>query len=144
MAKGISPLVAAVLLIAATMSIAGILAYWASTFVKVQTSQFENQTATTLCSGGNFEIYSCRFNKTEHYVTVILRNIGSIDLPNLVGTAIYSDGSVYSQSLNGTLTTSGTSAILSFNLVNITDTVNKIIITTYCPNVQAEKAITQC
>ena len=38
--KAVSPLVAAVLLIAVTMTIAGMLAYWASGFVRQQTEPF--------------------------------------------------------------------------------------------------------
>lgn len=144
MTKGISPLVASVLLIAATMSIAGILAYWASNFTKMQTSQFENQTTLTRCSGGNIEIYSCNFNRTTNVFNIILRNTGQIDLTNLVGTAIYPNGTVSPQNLTGTLSSSGSSAILSFNIVNISSDLSKIIITTNCPNVEVEKAAYQC
>ena len=45
MAKGISPLVATVLLIAVTMTLAGIIAFWGSSFVRTSLPT-ENQTQT--------------------------------------------------------------------------------------------------
>lgn len=48
--KGISPLIATVLLIAFTMAIAGIMATWATSFVNVKMSEADNASAAT-CTG---------------------------------------------------------------------------------------------
>jgi len=48
--KGISPLIATVLLIAFTMAIAGIMATWATSFVQAKITETENQTSVT-CAG---------------------------------------------------------------------------------------------
>ena len=56
--KAVSPLVAAVLLIAVTMTIAGMLAYWASGFVRLQTETFSNQSVVSKCNFADFKVYS--------------------------------------------------------------------------------------
>ncbi|MBI2547246.1 MAG: hypothetical protein HYW23_02255 [Candidatus Aenigmarchaeota archaeon] len=58
--KGISPIVASVLLIAITMTIAGVLAYWSSTFVS-NTLPGEN-TTTAQCRLAQFEFLLCNYN----------------------------------------------------------------------------------
>lgn len=75
--KGISPLVAAVLLIAATMSIAGILAYWAASFVRSRTETMGNETqALERCTGANFGIILNTFNATgNNELTIVLQNL---------------------------------------------------------------------
>jgi len=74
--KGISPLIAAVLLIAATMSIAGILAYWAAYFVRQRTETMGNETtALERCTGANFDVLLHTFNATgNNELTIILEN----------------------------------------------------------------------
>ncbi len=57
---GISPLVAAVLLIAVTMTIAGLLAYWATSFVR--TSLPETNRTEAECRLADFSIYFCSYN----------------------------------------------------------------------------------
>jgi flagellin-like protein len=91
MRKGISPLVASVLLIAATMSIAGILAYWASSFVSKQTETFENQTVTSECNYADFKIYSCSYNSSSRRLTMILENTRDVTLKNLNVFIFYSN-----------------------------------------------------
>lgn len=70
--KGISPLIAAVLLIAFTMTIAGILATWANSFTRdrLATSSTEGQ-----CLGA-IDVTSLSFDSTN--ITATVRNVGDI------------------------------------------------------------------
>ncbi|HDJ96508.1 MAG TPA: hypothetical protein ENG45_00350 [Candidatus Aenigmarchaeota archaeon] len=56
--KGVSPLVAAVLLIAATMTIAAIIAFWTSGFVRSKLKEQENKTFEMMCHGIEIEFSS--------------------------------------------------------------------------------------
>jgi len=138
MKKGISPLVAAVLLIAATMSIAGILAYWASSFMRTQTSSFENQTITSECQYADFKIYGCSYNSTSTSkpVNLILENYRDVLLKDLVAYVYFTNGTITPVSLNETLPKG---AIKSFSINNI-DTFTKILVKTHCPEITRETA----
>lgn len=56
--KGMSPLIAAVILIAATMSIAAILSFWVSSFMKEKLKETEQLgiTGGARCLGAEFEL----------------------------------------------------------------------------------------
>jgi flagellin-like protein len=119
MKKGISPLVASVLLIAATMSIAGILAYWASSFVSKQTDTFENQSITGECNYAGLKIYSCNYNASTRKLTMILENTRDVTLKELSIFIFYPNSTVSSPiSLNDTLTAN---QFKSFAIDNIDD-----------------------
>jgi len=138
MKKGISPLVAAVLLIAATMSIAGILAYWASSFMRTQTSSFNNQTVTSECQYADFKIYSCSYNFTSHAISLILENYRDVLLKDLVFYVNFPNSTVIPISMNETLPKG---LIKSFSIPNM-DTFTKIIVKTQCAEITRETACT--
>jgi flagellin-like protein len=79
MSKGISPLVAAVLLIATTMSIAGILTYWATGFVRSRLGAIENASAAD-CLSAQFRLYYGSFDNNTENLYLILENQRTIDL----------------------------------------------------------------
>jgi len=84
--KGISPLIAAVLLIAFTMTIAGILATWATTFSKerLSTSAIEGQ-----CLGA-IDLASLNFQDSA--ITAKIRNVAqSVNLTGLKASVEYTD-----------------------------------------------------
>ncbi len=83
--KGVSPLIAAVLLIAFTMAIAGILATWATTFSRQRLS-----VATTEgdCLGA-LDVSSIKF-EAEH-ITLKIRNVAPINMSNMRATVEYSN-----------------------------------------------------
>jgi len=77
--KGISPLIAAVLLIAFTMTIAGLMAAWAQSFVSGQTEELTEQARESQqCTGANFNIDSIKANST--HVSMVLYNGGGMEL----------------------------------------------------------------
>lgn len=137
MRKGISPLVAAVLLIAATMSIAGILAYWASNFVK--SALPEVNSSQTTCEFADFQIYSCSYINTTQTISFVLYNFRTIPLTGLMATIF--DVNNFPAWTNVTLVpTTGTSSTLpvgqyvGYQITGIPGNFTKLIVTTsMCP-----------
>lgn len=84
MKKGISPLIGTVLLIAATMTIAGLLAFWASSYVQSQTQYFTNRTQAFYCSEmvDRVSVISCKYEEVENSTKLLLivDNKGKFDL----------------------------------------------------------------
>jgi flagellin-like protein len=136
--KGISPLIAAVLLIAITMTIAGVLAFWASSFVRTGLEQSSNQTVATECTFGNFIVDSCNYNSSTTKLILILDNIGTVNLGNITAYAIYGDGSVNASKLDGGNLESG--SLKSFSTVGVSPGFQSVRIRTQCPNVAEETA----
>jgi flagellin-like protein len=100
--KGISPLVASVLLIAITMSVAGILAFWVSSYTS-QTLPKVNRSEEE-CRFSNFEIWSCNLNTQTGKLTFTLHNIGQYDIEDLRAFIVLTDNTVTSPiPLNSTL-----------------------------------------
>ncbi len=127
--KAVSPLVAAVLLIAVTMTIAGMLAYWASGFVRQQTESFSNQTIVSRCNFADFKVYSCNYNDSAQKVNLILENFKTVELKNLTAFIIYPD-SITTVNLNGSLPAG---FIKSFPITGVTSSYSTINIKTECP-----------
>jgi flagellin-like protein len=77
MQKGISPLVATVLLIAITMTLAGIVAFWGASFVRTGLPT-ENQTQTlqacTACTSEDLQLFSYYYNSTSGNLDITLQN----------------------------------------------------------------------
>ena len=84
--KGVSPLIAAVLLIAVTMAIAGVMATWATTFTA---GKVEEANIGADCIGA-FDISSLTFINTT--ITVKIRNVADrINMSGLRASIEYSD-----------------------------------------------------
>jgi flagellin-like protein len=129
--KGISPLVAAVLLIAVTMTIAGMLAYWATGFVR---TGLPSNVTEVECTGANFKVYDCKYNSTANRIDLLLQNIGGVDLRNLSVFVVYSNNTVSTITLNETLSKA---QIKSYQLNGISSDYTKLTITSPCPGVEA-------
>ena len=102
--KGISPLIASVVLIAVTLAIAGILSTWAIQFVGGRGTTITQQTQ---CLGA-LEIDatppSLRYDASSGELTLIMINKKTdISLENLVAFLTYPDGSVRNVDLEITL-----------------------------------------
>lgn len=88
--KGVSPLIAAVLLIAFTMAVAAILTAWVTTFTQEQTDQLGNQSSQQIdCSFAQVNIFSEDYD--SNWVNISVENNGQEELGNLSVTAL--DGS---------------------------------------------------
>jgi flagellin-like protein len=135
--KGISPLVAAVLLIAVTMTIAGLLAYWAASFVR--TSLPETNETSAQCQFADFNIYSCTYFNSTNTLSLILENNKDIELLSLKAFLIFPNATVSSpRLLAGTLPAGG--GLYSFTLTNVYEEFSRVSVSTHCPDVMKEKA----
>jgi flagellin-like protein len=136
--KGISPLVASVLLIAITMSVAGILAFWVSSFTS-QTLPKMNRTEE--CRFSNFEIWSCSIDRSSGTLTFILHNIGQYEVLDLTAFVVTSDNTVSPPvKLNSSLSLGEyKNFILSNSSTNVpAEKFSKLIIATSCPDLSRE------
>jgi len=95
MRKGISPLIATIMLIAFTMIVAGILAGWATTFVTGQRQELQ------FCSKAQMLIQRAYYEGDEQTkegdLTLALFNAGYVDLKGFVVRLLYKN-----QDINGT------------------------------------------
>jgi len=139
MRKGISPLVAAVILIATTMSIAGILSYWATSFVRTRLVETENQTQDTECLIAQFRLYSGSYNNATNDLILILENQRSVNLV-LKDLYLFYGTVLETKTLSGTLEGN---TLKSFNVTNVNDNFDRGIIKTSCPDIDVEFTYSQ-
>jgi len=129
MIKGISPLVATVLLIAVTMTLAGIVAFWGSSFVRT-TLPTENQTQVIqACVGGSLKLLQSSYNSTTNVLSLTIYNDGTQKLTLTNITFIYSDR-VDTKEIN---TEISPGQPIVKNIENVTENYNSFIISTNCP-----------
>jgi len=130
--KGISPLIAAVLLIVITMVISAIIAFWASSFVR---SSLDTVQSSFNCPLSDFEIYSSSYDNSTEELRLLLRNTGGFPLNVTVVDFIYSNDQIQTSTINLALPTTG---IHTFTLSNIQDGFSRYIIATNCPELTKE------
>jgi len=137
MRKAISPLVAAVLLIAVTMTLAGILAYWASSFVRTRVEEWEENVPLSDCTFAMFRIYSCSYSDTDSKINLILENTRSIELKNLTTYVFYPNNTIDTQSLGETLPAN---TIKAFSISGVGSDFSELVVKTECPDLSADSS----
>jgi flagellin-like protein len=85
--KGISPLIAVIMLIAFTMIIAGILATWTTNFANRQRVQIE------FCSEAGAYIQGGTYDSATETLSLVVFNNGKVPL-NFIGIITYKNGTV--------------------------------------------------
>lgn len=135
MRKGISPLVAAVILIAATMTIAGILSYWASSFVRTTLETGENATELTSCQAAKFRIYSGTYNNATESLYLILENQRTVDLQLDKLYLFYPNDVLQSMPLDEALEGN---ELKPLNVTGVGDGFDRGRISTNCPEINVE------
>ena len=91
--KGISPLIAAVLLIAITISVGVLVSRWSSVFIKQQTDTVTSDSSSKIkCQNAALRTTSGQVNSTTTNVTLTGENTGSIDLTDLQFNIVLSNG----------------------------------------------------
>jgi flagellin-like protein len=131
--KGISPIVAAVLLIAITMTLAGGLALWATKLVGKQLPEPETEVQ---CKLAGFDFLSCKYNASTGNLIFSLSNRRTVELKNLTAFISYPNGSSSSGiNLNSTLEI-GANAVKSFTISGIPSDFSEILIKTHCPDIE--------
>jgi flagellin-like protein len=105
--KGISPIIASVLLLAVSLAVVGIFSGWAPELAQDVTESTSNSTYETIaCNEASVEIRSAYWDGTDT-TTVSLRNTGDEDLNNLTVIGFDQDGTIVGNQLNGVSIPSG-------------------------------------
>jgi flagellin-like protein len=128
--KGVSPLIAAVLLIAFTMAVAAILTAWVTTFTQEQTGAVENQSDQVIeCSGGVIDVLDSDSNGNQLNITVA--NVGTVGFDNLTVTVLSGGSVVGSNYINGLA-----SGDTSFKQIDLSGAPDKVrVASRNCPSV---------
>lgn len=100
--KGISPILASVLLLAVTISVAGVFSGWAPNIAKTVTGETENQTTHRLdCNEASANLVSAAYNISgNENVDITFRNNGRADFENLILAAFDSNDQLMDQTVN--------------------------------------------
>ena len=148
--KGLSPLVATILLIAFVIGVAGILSVWLTTFTRTTTELVGEETSKTIiCSYGGISLYSLKYS--NGFLTGNIENTRSISLGNITLQIIYLNQTSQKNKLclSGTVAINCTTAnvsvspreLVSFN-VSASSNYDKIRVMTNCSSVfdEADKS----
>lgn len=144
--KGISPLVATVLLIAFVVAVAGLVATWVNGFTKSQTQLVSDQSTLSIsCSYGGINVKNLVFQGATTQLAGVIENNGQVPLGNFTLSVVYQNatsqtiqicsapsGSVSCPVSNLTLTTSQQAA---FNLTIWGSNYNTVKVATNCSSV---------
>lgn len=106
--KGISPIIAVVLLFAVTVSVAGIFANFAPNLVKSLTQGTQQQAETQIqCEGAGLSFEGVNYDDSGSTpeATYVLRNNGNTVLSNVTVVSFNSDGTIIEQSSGETVYT---------------------------------------
>jgi flagellin-like protein len=91
--KGISPMIATVLLIAFTVAIGGIISIWLTTYTTTTTETISKESETRMtCMYAGIALRNLKFNNS--YLTGNIENTGSIKLSDINLHIIYQNASV--------------------------------------------------
>lgn len=94
--KGISPIIASVLLVAVSLSVVGVFSGWAPELIQSLTDQTSNQTEQRLqCDQASIEIISAYYDSNT---TVSMRNRGNIELGDVTLVAFDERDTIQGQS----------------------------------------------
>jgi flagellin-like protein len=139
--KGISPLVAAVLLIAITVSIGTLVGGWISTFTRDTTDTVSNRTTEAVdCTSANLnieDVFSTEGDPINGSARVIIKNTGFSDSMTIQGADVYniSGGNFTAEGLPISNFNRGALRTLVFNNVSIrscSGDFSKVVVTTTC------------
>ena len=133
--KGITPLIATVLLIALTLAVAGIFGGWLTSFTKkTGTTVQQSSDIRVTCSYGGIALSSLQYNNTSSNtnITGAIENTDIIDLGDIDVEIFFTNSTRYLADLNITLKP-GEKTTFNFNIN--TTTYDKIRVKTNCSNV---------
>ena len=140
MMKGVSPLIAAVLLIVIVVSIVAILSGWLTTFFVSTSETVTNRTDTSVgCSGALMSVESVYLTSgnTTASVNVAVANVGSVDGLSIISAHVYnSTGSNFSSATTLPITGFSRGAVRTLHFENMSipscAAYSRVIVTTQC------------
>lgn len=131
--KGVSPLIATILLIAFTLSVAGIVSIWLTGFARTSTETVGKESSTQLiCSYGGIALSSLKFSNNR--LSGSIENTRTIILGNITIQVLYTNASSQTEKLYVSLTPREK---YSFN-ISISNNYDKIRVITNCSSVYDE------
>jgi flagellin-like protein len=138
--KGISPLIATVLLIAFTVAVAAIVSTWITTFTSESAGTVGEKSEEELyCVYGGVSLTGLRYHSTDGYLSGIVENTRYVDIGNITLQIFYDNATSKRVKLNN----SGSTSFMSlepreqdmFNLSGIDSNYNTFHLYTNCSNV---------
>ncbi len=150
MKKGISPLLATVILIALTLAVAALLGSWFTSVTRIQTGIIEEDIATQInCTGALLEISDVSCSNDTQRIQVTITNLGNnIELYNF-STLVTLNDTFYLNGTGGPNSTNplnpGEQAILDYFCSNTQYCIDDVAVTRVrvsshnCPQSYAEK-----
>lgn len=143
--KGISPLMAGVLMIAFTLAVAAIIGSWLTSISRTETAEVETGFRTTInCSKGVIDIVdvTCLASAPNEELTVAINNVGDVDLDDFSLSGKINVGGLFANATSYNLTLGrGQMGLLKYTFNNLTynGTVKTVRVTAgNCPSVWAE------
>ncbi len=134
--KGISPLIAAILLIAFTITVATFLASWSTSFAKEQTEEFTRagEEIASNCQNANLQVETAVYDESDEKIVAVLWNMGKVDLSEFQFLVYYSDVNISTLNPEEANITLKTGDFHTFTAYNVTDTPEKLQVRSlYCP-----------
>jgi len=146
--KGLSPIIATVMLIALTLSIVAILATWFSSLTKGQTGNIESGSKSLInCTTANLDLVGVICSNSSQQLQIAVNNIGQIDLYDF-STLAQINNTYYQNNTGGPNTTHrlspGHQAILVYgcNLCTTNAKVSIVRVTPgNCPQIYEEEPV---
>ncbi|MFB6208547.1 MAG: archaellin/type IV pilin N-terminal domain-containing protein [Candidatus Nanohaloarchaea archaeon] len=100
--KGISPIIASILLLAVALAVVGIFSGWAPNLVQTVTEDTKNNTLETIdCNRAGIKLRSAFYNGNnpggENYTVITVRNTGPVNLTDVIIATYDSDDKIIEQ-----------------------------------------------
>lgn len=134
---GISPLIAAVLLIAFTMAVAAIITTWATTFTQERSQQLSNRSEQMVqCSYAGMDVYDAVYDSTNSQTDVSIENTGTVDFNN-ISVSTFTGASVQARTYISSLSSGEVESITISNTNSKPDKVRAA--SKECPAVVSEE-----
>lgn len=93
--KGISPLIASVLLIGFTVAVAGLVSVWLTSFTRTTTGTISDQgTEQVVCSFGGVGLSSLVFRDTSKNLTGNIENTGTVNIGEITLQLLYGNATI--------------------------------------------------
>jgi len=128
--KGISPLIASVLLIAITMTLAAILASFVSTYTQTQL------TGLSSCVGGTIRFATADYPKNDAGTVSAVIEVSGVDLDGFYFEVINSTGSVVKSTKIDVQIDAGETGSISSTLTGVADDDDARVVADNCPDVR--------
>ena len=140
--KGISPMVAEVLLIALVVAVFGIIISWITGFTRVQIKTTNKQSSTELsCSYGGIKFMSTpsvTYNSTTGNLTGAVENNGNVALGNIRLQILYNNSTLQTITISSELSPGD----ISYFNVHISSNYQMVRVTTNCTSPEVSDELT--